>query len=101
MALRDTEKNILAVYDVADPNRLRMVAKIAEAHGKRVQKSVFELHLRPTILAEMHRQVNRVIDSKRDSVRYYPLCVEDWQTRQVSGQAEFLPEDWKEDFIIL
>ena len=33
----------LLIYDISDPKRLRKVAKIANAFGNRVQRSVFEL----------------------------------------------------------
>ena len=36
---------ILVTYDIADPRRLRRVAKVSEGFGRRVQKSVFECEL--------------------------------------------------------
>jgi len=101
MALRDVEKNILAVYDIASHKRLRLVARIAESYGLRVQKSVFEMHIKPSILARMHCMVNSVIDHGKDSVRYYLLCEEDWQKRLIFGRTTPVGENWKDNFILL
>ena len=38
----------LIFYDIADPKRLRKIAKIAESIGLRLQKSVFWGHLSET-----------------------------------------------------
>jgi CRISPR-associated protein Cas2 len=70
--------DLLVTYDVETVTpqgqaRLRHVAKICEAYGHRVQKSVFEIVCRD---ADKHRLVadlNAVIDPHRDSIRIYHL----------------------------
>ncbi|NLF18098.1 MAG: CRISPR-associated endonuclease Cas2 [Lentisphaerae bacterium] len=63
----------LAVYDIADPKRLRLVARIMESFGIRVQKSVFECHLPQSALKRMLSCVQGVMDAEVDSLRVYPL----------------------------
>ena len=69
---------ILVVYDVAtiDPagqRRLRRVAHICEAHGQRVQKSVFECVLPDTDLVNLIARLRGAIDETSDSIRVYRL----------------------------
>ena len=93
--------NILAVYDICDERRLSKVAKALKNYGERVQKSVFELHITITLLKALHSKLNSVIDIESDSVRYYLICVEDWQKREVIGKAEFVDEDWDKEYKIV
>ena len=69
---------LLVSYDVntedkAGRNRLRKVAKRCEAHGQRVQQSVFECHLTQMEMEEMERQLLEIIDEKKDNLRIYRL----------------------------
>lgn len=69
---------ILVTYDVATETaegqkRLRRVAKVCEAFGQRVQKSVFECTLSPADLEQLKRKLARVIDETEDSLRLYRL----------------------------
>ena len=43
----------LVAYDISDDKRLREVAKLMEAYGKRVQRSVFECSLSKQRLADL------------------------------------------------
>ena len=66
------------VYDVstvtqAGKARLRRVAKICEAYGQRVQKSVFECILMPEQVVLLQRDLNEAIDKRADSIRIYRL----------------------------
>lgn len=63
----------LVVYDIANPKRLRRVAKVMTRFGVRVQKSVFECNLKPSMVREMIDAVNGIIDSESDGIRVYPL----------------------------
>ena len=69
---------VLVVYDVstersAGQARLRRVAKICEAYGQRVQKSVFECVLAPEQVALLQHDLEAAIDNEADSVRIYRL----------------------------
>lgn len=70
--------DLLVTYDVetATPEgerRLRKVAKICEAYGHRVQKSVFEVVCREADKVKLMAALQSVIDPKRDSIRVYRL----------------------------
>jgi len=70
--------DLLVTYDVDTTTpegraRLRRVAKICEAYGHRVQKSVFEIVLRETDKLHLVARLNSTIDQKLDSVRLYRL----------------------------
>jgi len=72
--------DLVVTYDVdtttpAGARRLRRVAKICEAYGHRVQKSVFEVVIRDSdkvrFIAALQAEINR----EQDSVRVYRLPV--------------------------
>lgn len=69
---------ILVAYDVntedlAGQRRLRRVAKVCEAHGQRVQKSVFECILNPGQLVQLRHKLLQAMDQELDSLRVYRL----------------------------
>lgn len=69
---------ILITYDISTQSdsaqgRLRKVAKICESYGQRVQNSVFECVMDQVIYLKVQTEINKVIDPKVDSVRYYNL----------------------------
>lgn len=70
--------DLLVTYDVetaspAGQARLRRVAKICEAYGHRVQKSVFEVVCRDADKLRLVAALNAAIDPVQDSVRLYRL----------------------------
>jgi CRISPR-associated endonuclease Cas2 len=70
--------DLLITYDVetatpAGRSRLRRVAKICEAYGHRVQKSVFEVVCRDADKPRLIAALTSVIDHDHDSVRMYLL----------------------------
>jgi len=69
---------ILITYDIstetaAGRRRLRHVAKLCEAHGQRVQKSVFECWLSAAELEALRHRLERAIKQEEDSLRFYRL----------------------------
>ncbi|MET8311655.1 CRISPR-associated endonuclease Cas2 [Micromonospora sp. NPDC005173] len=70
--------DILITYDVetvtpAGQRRLRKIAKICEAYGHRVQKSVFEVVCRDADKVKLVAALQAAIDPARDSIRIYGL----------------------------
>ena len=68
----------LVAYDVATDSpearrRLRKVAQVCEAHGQRVQKSVFECTLNAAQMELLLHKLWRIIEQKNDSIRIYRL----------------------------
>lgn len=69
---------VLVTYDVntiekAGQRRLRQVARYCMRYGQRVQNSVFECVISPAQLIELKAQLLKVIDVKKDSLRFYNL----------------------------
>lgn len=76
---------VLITYDVetTTPNgkkRLRKVAKQCVNFGQRVQNSVFECLVDPAQFVELRHRLEEIIDSEKDSLRYYFLG-NNWRSR--------------------
>lgn len=86
---------VLVTYDVNTEEaegrrRLRRVAKVCEAYGQRVQKSVFECVLSPEQLQELRFRLVEEIDEQQDSLRIYRLREPRGRYLEVYGtQPEF------------
>jgi CRISPR-associated protein Cas2 len=69
---------VLVSYDVqtidkSGQRRLRRVAKTCLNRGQRVQYSVFECNVDPTQWAILKAKLISIIDSEKDSLRFYYL----------------------------
>jgi CRISPR-associated protein Cas2 len=69
---------VLVSYDVmvtspGGPRRLRKVAKACTNYGQRVQYSVFECVVDPAQWVKLKTILEKTIDEKNDSLRYYYL----------------------------
>ncbi|MDR3162351.1 MAG: CRISPR-associated endonuclease Cas2 [Helicobacteraceae bacterium] len=69
---------VLVAYDVAvstqdGAKRLRRVAKACTDYGRRVQFSLFECTLEPAQWVKLKNTLEKIIDHKSDSLRYYYL----------------------------
>ena len=69
---------VLVSYDVmvtspGGPRRLRKVAKACINYGQRVQYSVFECVIDPAQWVKLKDILEKAIDDKKDSLRYYYL----------------------------
>lgn len=61
-------------YDIADPRRLRRVARTALAHGDRVQKSLYLCMLDHTAAGHLQQQLQHLIDPTADRLMLRPIC---------------------------
>ena len=89
---------VLITYDVetttpAGRKRLRKVAKQCVNFGQRVQNSVFECLIDPVQFAELRHQLESIINSETDSLRYYFLG-NNWKARveHVGSKTSYDPE---------
>lgn len=69
---------ILVTYDIntetqAGKTRLRKVSRQCLNYGQRVQNSVFECLVDPVQLRQLKVLLVRIIDTDRDSLRFYNL----------------------------
>lgn len=69
---------VLVSYDVstttkAGRRRLRRVAKACQNYGQRVQNSVFECVVDPTLWSRLRIELLELCEPKEDSLRFYFL----------------------------
>ena len=64
----------LVAYDIANPKRLREVAKVCEDYGIRIEKSVFECDLSETHFKAFWREINEYIQPEEDALSSYSIC---------------------------
>ena len=87
---------VLITYDVstqdaAGSRRLRNVAKACEAHGQRVQNSVFECLLSEAQFRELQHRLEKTIDAENDSLR---LNILHWSlSDETEDYEEYLQND--------
>ena len=88
---------VLITYDVNitsvnGAKRLRNVARVCKDYGKRVQNSVFECILTESQFITLRNQLDGIIDSEQDSIRFYMLG-KNWKNK-----VETLGKDMGVDF---
>ena len=67
--------HFVIVYDIADTKRRNQMAQELEGVGRRVNLSVFECEFKPEILEALLEKTARIINRRRDSVIFYPQCL--------------------------
>lgn len=89
---------LLITYDVNTQTaegrkRLRKVAKICENYGQRVQNSVFECLVDQAQRLKLCHELERIINTDIDSLRYYQLG-NNWKNRveHIGAKQTFDPE---------
>jgi CRISPR-associated protein Cas2 len=70
----------LVCYDIADPKRLRLTAKVCESYGSRIQFSVFESTLDDAMLASLKVELDQIINHDCDQVLFVHLGRDDEST---------------------
>jgi len=61
-------RRYMIAYDIREPTRLRAICKLMEAHGDRLQYSVFVCDLSSTELVRLRGHAERVMNLDVDSV---------------------------------
>ena len=84
---------MIVAYDIADPKRLRRVAKVMEDYGARVQKSIFEVSVKASVFREMKGRIEQTIAPAEDGVKYFPLCEKCAATVEIIGRGIFVDPD--------
>ena len=89
---------VLITYDVSTESeggkrRLRRVARQCENFGQRVQNSVFECLVTPAQWTDLKHKLEKEIDEKYDSLRYYFLGA-NWERRveHVGAKETYNPQ---------
>jgi len=84
---------ILVSYDIVDDRQRQRIAKVLNNYGYRVQKSVFECQLDDRLYLKMRKQVEKLLDMEKDSVRYYFFCGRCQGNIEVSGWGAVREEE--------
>lgn len=66
-------RRYLVSYDIANPKRLRQVAKVLESYGTRLQYSVFECPLDDIRLEKAKATLREIINADYDQVLFVSL----------------------------
>lgn len=82
----------LVAYDIRDPSRLRRICKLMEAHGERLQYSVFVCDLNKTELTRMRASAEKMMHLAVDSVVIIDLGALDDARFTFVGHREQLPQ---------
>lgn len=61
-------------YDIADPKRLKAVAKMLENYGLRIQKSFFQCEVSEKIKKNLVGDLLSIINENEDSLIVTPIC---------------------------
>lgn len=94
---------VLVSYDVSTIDkqgrrRLRRVAKACVDYGQRVQNSVFECNIDPSIWVRLREKLVDEIDPEKDSLRFYFLG-SNWRNRVEHVGSKAVP-DLEEPLIV-
>lgn len=82
----------LVSYDIADPKRLRKVAKFLEGYGQRIQHSVFQVRANERDIERMKWELTKRI-VEEDSIFYFRLCQTCMEKAQTQNPKLFIPEE--------
>jgi len=82
----------IIAYDVADPKRLRRVAKHLEGVGTRLQNSVFECGPLAWREGKLRAELREHVELQHDALSYYAQCVACGEKSAWQGMGE-TPEE--------
>jgi CRISPR-associated protein Cas2 len=68
-----SRRRYIVTYDIANPKRLRNVARVAESYGYRIQFSVFECLLDDLRMESMKADMDKEIQHNEDQILFITL----------------------------
>jgi CRISPR-associated protein Cas2 len=74
-------------YDISDDRRRARVAAILQAHGDRIQRSVFIATIDTDTLNQARQRITETINPDTDSVYVFRQCAACWEAVGILGQA--------------
>ncbi len=77
----------VVAYDISEDNRRARAAAVLQAHGDRIQRSVFVCTLEQEALSELCGHLADIINPRTDSLHVFRQCSSCWQALSVYGQA--------------
>ncbi len=79
-------------YDIPSDRRRNKVARLLEGYGVRVQKSLFECHLDATHENLLRKELQGIIVTGEDKVRFYSLCGRDQNSALIWDRNGLSPD---------
>jgi len=89
---------VMISYDIVEDKKRLKLMKFLKDYGDRVQKSVFECNLSPETYDQVKSGVEKIINKRKDRVRYYRICKGCVDKVEISGWGEVTEE---EDFLVI
>jgi CRISPR-associated protein Cas2 len=89
----------LVCYDIADPKRLRKVARTCEDFGYRKQFSVFLVRVSATDFVRLRSRLYDIIDLAADQVLFIPMTEAGLRRMEAIGRPTD-PHDAKDTVIV-
>ena len=89
---------VLISYDIVNDRTRLKVMKFLKDYGERAQKSVFECHVEQDQYDEIRNSLQRLINPKKDAIRFYRICQGCIEKVEISGWGT-VQED--EDFTVV
>jgi CRISPR-associated protein Cas2 len=89
---------VMISYDVVDDKKRLRLMKFLKDYGERVQKSVFECNLDLKTYEQVKAGAEKIINKRKDRVRYYRMCGNCQDKIEISGWGEVTEE---EEFIVI
>jgi len=84
---------VMISYDVVDDKKRLKLMKFLKDYGDRVQKSVFECNLSSKTYETVKSGVEKIINKRKDRVRYYRICKGCAEKIEISGWGEVTEEE--------
>lgn len=89
---------VMISYDIVDDKKRLKLMRFLKDYGDRVQKSVFECNLPSKTYETVKAGVEKIINKKKDRVRYYRICKGCVNRIEISGWGEVTEE---EEFVVI
>lgn len=64
----------IVAYDISSDKRRNKVHKVLSGFGQWTQFSLFELFLTDKEYVLLQNKLEKILNTEKDSVRFYPLC---------------------------
>lgn len=77
----------IVCYDIADNRRRDRLAEALKDFGRRIQESVFWVHLDDELYQRMTERIGKEIDIASDTVHIIPVCAACEAKVEILGQA--------------
>lgn len=74
--MRVRKKFYVIAYDTTSAKRRRMIIRLLEPYGKRINYSVYECMLTESQLSKLVQDISKIVVVGKDQVAMYRLCLD-------------------------